>query len=287
MSAPDHDPGIEHEPHVKNGGRPSTPDPTESKTDQTLEREAQQGGNDRLAVINSVTEEPFPLTSTGNPNAASAGRHCARCGYDMRGGVYPACPECGFDPTVGYAAYLKDRLANTPPSVQRSVFFLVLLTSGVLSVLGTLLGQFIRGTEWGLLAYAVSAPVYEELMKVMVVLMLIELRPYIFRYAWVIWVCTLGSAATFATLENLLYLNIYIKDPSAGIMLWRWTVCSALHVGCTAIVTVGLVRMWRTSIRHLRPPSAADTYPYMVAAMVVHGSYNALAVVFEIVAQTF
>ena len=171
--------------------------------------------------------------------------------------------------------------------MQWLVLMFALATGGVLSVLGSLFGQVLAGTGAGLVALAVTGPLYEEIMKALVVLMLIELRPYVFRNAWAIWAATLGSAATFATLENLLYLNVYIPDPSTGIILWRWTACSALHVGCTAIATVGLVRMWRNSITHLRPPAVSDAYPFLVAAIIVHGAYNAAVVLAEFAGLSF
>lgn len=268
---------------------PQAPDPSESKADGTLEREARRGRAERLAAMHSVAEEPFALQA--NPDGADThpGQSiiCARCGYDLRGAGHAGCPECGFDPSGGFGPYLKERIEQTPPGMQWFVLLFALATGGVLSVLGSLIGQLLMGTGAGLIALAVTGPLYEELMKAVVVLMLIELRPYVFRSPWVIWAATLGSAATFATLENLIYLNVYIPDPSPGIILWRWTVCSALHIGCTAIATVGLVRMWRNSISNLRPPSIADVYPFLVAAIVVHGAYNATAVLIEFSGLTF
>lgn len=287
MTTPDHDQGIEHEPHMWDIGDTQVPDPSETKADDTLQREARRGHAERLAVMHSVTEEPFTLQPDPSGAGPVPGVCCARCGYDLRGGVQAGCPECGFDPSGGYGPYLKERIEQTPPGVQWFVLLFALATGGVLSVLGSLFGQLLMGLGVGLIALAVTGPLIEELMKAVVVLMLIELRPYVFRSVWAIWAATLGSAAVFATLENLLYLNVYIPDPGPGIILWRWTACSALHVGCTAIATVGLVRMWRNSIANLRPPSVADVYPFLVAAIVVHGAYNAVAVLVEFTGLAF
>ncbi len=285
MSKPENDPGIEHEPHLHGGALPA--DPSEAKTDGVLEREGQRGGQARQAAMQSVAEESFDVSRT-DPKPAAAGAYCARCGYDLRGvTVREGCPECGFDLSGGYKAYLRERIENTTTGDYLLALLFALLSGGVLSVIGTFVGQGLFGKGVGLTVLAVTGPLFEELMKVMVVLMLIELRPYLFRHAAGIWVAALGSAATFAVLENLLYLGVYIPDPSPGLILWRWTVCSALHIGCTAITTIGLVRMWRRSIDRLEPPSPAVVYPFMVAAIVVHGLYNAVAVFAELAGVSF
>ncbi len=286
MTRPEHDPGIEFEPHL-NAGHSHTPDPSESKAEQTIERDARRGGAERLAAMHAVTEEPFVLKPTDEAKKFSAGSFCAQCGYDMRGCAHAACPECGFDPSGGFGPYLKQRIEQTPSGTQWLVFLIALATGGILSVLGSLFGQLILDSDVGLVAYAVTTPIYEEFMKVIFILMLIELRPWVFKHAWAIWVAAIGSAATFATLENLLYLNVYIPNPTPGIILWRWTVCSALHLGCTTTVTFGLIRMWRSSITRLRPPAVSDAYPFIVAAIVVHGTYNGIVLLAEVFGLSF
>lgn len=288
---PDHDPGIENEPHL--APVDPKPDPSESRADHTLEREARRGHTERLAAMHSIIEEPFDVRygqdheapAPGTPDAP--GSFCARCGYDLRGSAHTACPECGFDPAQGYGAYLLDRIESTTAGYRLAALLFALAIGGVLSVLGALAGQLLMGFGFGLTVLAVTGPLYEELMKVMVVLMMIELRPYLFRHSAAIWAATLGSAAVFATLENLIYLNVYIPDPTPGMILWRWSACSALHVGCTAITTVGLVRMWRTSVTELRPPSIAAVYPFLVAAIIVHGLYNATVVFAQLAGLSF
>ena len=136
MTRPEHDPGIEFEPHL-NTGHSHTPDPSESKAEQTIERDARRGGAERLAAMHAVTEEPFDLKPSDEAKKFGAGSFCAQCGYDMRGCAHAACPECGFDPSAaGFGPYLKQRIEQTPSGTQWLVFLIALATGGILSVLG-------------------------------------------------------------------------------------------------------------------------------------------------------
>ena len=86
-----------------------------------------------------------------------------------------------------------------------------------------------------------------------------------------------------AKIENFLYFDVYIpKDKLCdGIVQYRVTVCTLLHVGCVAISSCGLVRSWREAKKGLCAFSAATVTSYLVVAMVVHGLYNAAATLFS------
>ncbi len=137
---------------------------------------------------------------------------------------------------------------------------------------------------FGLFAVAAGAPVVEEVAKVVLPLMLLEKEPWRFRSAGAIVFPCLVSAFVFATVENMLYLNVYIPENklTAGIIWYRLIVCTTLHLGCTAVLSCGLAKAWRNARDGLRMFSAATVTPYLVAAMVVHGLYNTFAVLFSL-----
>ena len=138
---------------------------------------------------------------------------------------------------------------------------------------------------FGLVAMAVGAPVVEETAKVVLPLMWLEKEPWRFRSIGAIVIACLASALAFATIENLLYFYVYIpKDKlTAGIIQYRLVVCTLMHVCCTMVSACGLVRAWREAKKGFCAFSAAAVTPYLVAAMVVHGLYNAAATIFYMV----
>jgi RsiW-degrading membrane proteinase PrsW (M82 family) len=78
--------------------------------------------------------------------------------------------------------------------------------------------------------------------------------------------------------ENLLYLFVYIKDPTPTLVVWRWSVCVALHVGCTMIAARGIVAVWHDTITKGAQPSIAHATRWLIVAMVVHGAYNGVVI---------
>ena len=148
----------------------------------------------------------------------------------------------------------------------------VVVVSGVFAVFGTLAAQSMYSGM--LIGVTVIGPTTEEIMKIALVLWLVEKRPWLFSNAGQILLCALASGLSFAAVENVIYLNIYVPNPSPGLVAWRWTICVLLHAGCSTIAGFGAHRIWRESQRHRRAPVLADGAPWIIAATVVHGLYN-------------
>ena len=160
-------------------------------------------------------------------------------------------------------------------------FFGLCAASGLFAILCA----FAKGElGFGLLAVAVGAPVVEETAKVVLPLMCLEKEPWRFRGVSSIALTCLCSALVFATIENLLYFHVYMpKDKlTAGIIQYRLTVCTLMHVACTMISTCGLARAWREAKKGLSAFSTPTVTPYLVVAMVIHGLYNAVAMIFSL-----
>lgn len=132
-----------------------------------------------------------------------------------------------------------------------------------------------------MIALTIVGPLTEEVMKTAAVLWVVEKRPFLFRSPLQIMGCVVAAGLCFAVIENLLYLKVYVSDPSDELIRWRWTVCVALHVGCTTVAGIGVMRIWKTTMSNLTPPQLPLGAPFLVAAVVIHGSYNALAVLLE------
>jgi len=155
----------------------------------------------------------------------------------------------------------------------------IALGSGLWSVVGAILSQVQGGSALGLLVVVVFGPLAEEMLKASAALITIEKWPYVFRSPVQIVFCCVAAGLGFAALENLLYLQLYIDNPSTFIMAWRWTVCVALHVGCSTVASLGLVRIWRETMRSGTPPKVSLGTTYFITAASVHGAYNFLAVI--------
>jgi len=119
-------------------------------------------------------------------------------------------------------------------------------------------------------------------MKTAAAMCVVERKPYLFRGPGQTMLCILAAAAAFAGVENFLYLSVYIPHPRPAQVFWRWSVCLPLHVGCTAIAGMGVARVWPDLWARRARPRLTVAFPYLVAAIVVHGAYNAFAVGFEL-----
>lgn len=188
-------------------------------------------------------------------------------------------PALGWRPVVardvpGYADLLEARMASTGAGPRLLAWLLVAAVAGPLAVVGALVEGVAHLNRPALLAFVVFGPVVEEMLKIGLLLWLVERRP------WLVWgvagivSAAAASGAGFAAVENLLYLHVSVPDADAALVRWRWTVCLGMHFGCTLIASIGIVRMWRSVIAERRPARTAIAYPWLVAAMVVHGLYN-------------
>ncbi len=288
MPEPSDDPSVFQEPDRQPG--PKQPDPSEAKAETALRNEADTP-DVASARGRSVYEEPDIFPGRGR-EVIRQDWSCGQCGYNLRGlEVGHPCPECGHHelyrpPPPGadsYQTWLQARLAKTSPSVGWYVALGAAILGGPLAVVGALLksGQSgLVGTSSFFLA-VVFAPAVEETMKVAAAACVVEVKPYLFRRMEQIQFATVGTACLFAAIENFIYLNIRIPNPSVELMIWRWTACVALHVGCTVVASRGLVEVWRQTVTEFRPPKIALGFRTLALAVIVHGSYNATMLAYE------
>jgi len=181
------------------------------------------------------------------------------------------------DSALTYRRWFKAGIQKTSSARSWLITFLLTLASGPWAVLGVFVLAFQGMSGFGGVAVVIFGPVTEEVLKVISALIVIEKRPFFFKSARQIFICCVFSGLVFAFIENLLYLHLYISNPTPQLVLWRWSVCVLLHSGCTAVSSIGLIAMWSKSVSEFTKPRILDMLPYLVLAAVIHGVYNNIA----------
>lgn len=256
MPSPSRDPSIHHEPHLQEQN--FTADESEAKAADAIQRAADKEHIDEQ-VSHSVWDEPALSTTlnAGEPKDA-----------------------------LSYANWLRQRRQDTSVGKSWLVTLAVVLAAGPWSIVGTFITGFGSGAI-SIIAITLVGPLTEEVMKTAAALWVVEKRPFLFTSRLQIMCCVMAAGLCFAVIENLLYLNVYISDPSRELVIWRWTVCVALHVGCTSISGLGLARIWKTTTNNLTPPQLSLGAPFLIAAVIIHSSYNTFAVILQNVVSPF
>jgi hypothetical protein len=223
------------------------PDAAESEAERLLRRE--RDGEDERAE-SSIWDEPAVSLELGPPRAAE---------------------------DIDYAAWLRQGLHRTTWAQTWTITILIALLAGPWAVLGVLW----RGggmTLLVILRVVIVGPVAEEVMKMAIPFYLVEKRPFLFRSPAQIIICALAGGLAFAAIENVLYLYLPGRHPSEALIAWRWTVCTALHMGCTLIVGLGVLRVWRDVWRRGARARLELAFPTTALAVGLHGAYNLFAV---------
>lgn len=249
MSRPSSDQSVGDEPHRR--GDRFEPDPTERRADDTL-RHRQPDSPDEQ-VERTVWDEPGLSAELAGP------------------------PGPG---QLTYRAWLGKRHGETSAARSWSITLLLAAVAGPWAIVGAFWGS--GETLFSFLALIIFGPVIEETMKVAAASYVVEKKPFLFRSRFQIVVCALASGFAFAALENGLYLVIYFPDPPEALVIWRWTICVALHMGCSLIAGLGLMRIWKDIwVRRARARLTLG-FPYLLTAVVLHGAYNGLVVVLHV-----
>jgi len=159
-----------------------------------------------------------------------------------------------------------------------TLFGLTLL-SGLFAIVAAVVRQLTIGFP-DILAAVIVAPPVEEILKVSIPIMVLEHRASWIDKGRALLFFAMGSALVFAVVENLLYTFIYLKNPSAELLWWRWIVCTAMHVVASGLVGVGLMRAFSRGQRDNQSPRFVWEWPWLAAAIAVHMAYNTFAVFF-------
>ena len=177
-----------------------------------------------------------------------------------------------------YGDHFRRQWERTHGAARWVVVVLAGLAAGPFAVLGAMFQAMTGQTGFGHLAVILFGPIIEEVLKIACALMLVERRPWLLPgVAGILCIGVLGGFG-FAAIENVMYLRVYFPDHGPGLAAWRWTVNVALHTGCTVIAAWGVARTWRAVVCDGRPPDLSLAMPWLIAAIIIHGVYNAFAI---------
>lgn len=180
-----------------------------------------------------------------------------------------------------YAGWLSMKISTMSTSRSWLITLAVALSAGPWAVIGALFIGYsdVSFYSAGFIAVVLIAPMTEEFMKIAIPLYIAEKRPFYFKSRLQVLLCIIAGGVVFAVIENLIYIYIYIPNPSAQIILWRWTICTLMHASATFIAGLGIMRMWADSNKGMSRPQLSLAYPYIITAIILHSLYNIFAIV--------
>ncbi len=173
-----------------------------------------------------------------------------------------------------------DPIELRPERPRTPVVWLIAIIGSVGGVVAAMVNNttMMFNPMFGILLFVVAAPAVEEICKPLAIVFILDKRPHWFRGPTEIVIMAACSALVFATLENLLYIFVNNPGGPASFVIYRLTVCTALHMTASTVFGFGLAKMWK-HIRNKGGHFNIDVcFKYYVAAAIIHGAYNGIAV---------
>jgi len=155
---------------------------------------------------------------------------------------------------------------------------LLALVGGIFGILGAFLTELTHGSLLG--AYF-AAPIIEEALKPSGLYLVLAKWPRVLRNQFYIASLSALAGIAFALIENLVYLNIYIREPTPQLILFRYTACIGIHAMCSFIFGLGINQKLLASIRgETRFLSYGKRF--LFSAMILHSLFNITVTVLQI-----
>lgn len=152
------------------------------------------------------------------------------------------------------------------------------VSGGLLGVIGAIYQEFLQNSF--LLSF-VAAPIIEESMKPAGVYILLARWPHLLTSrVYTACLSALGGLS-FAVIENLIYINLYFPEHTEDSVLFRFTVCLAVHVVASFIYGFGINQRLKASING-EIPFLQGSKRYFFTAMIFHSLYNIGITIYEI-----
>ena len=150
------------------------------------------------------------------------------------------------------------------------------LLGGLFSIIGAFCTELTSG---GFLVVFVGAPIIEECLKPCGVYLLQAKWPKALRSQSYTALLTALSGLTFALVENVVYLKVYIPDADLRLIIWRYTIGLTMHTVASFIFGFGINQKLIAGVKgEIKFLSTGKRFFF--SAMILHSLYNILVTVF-------
>jgi RsiW-degrading membrane proteinase PrsW (M82 family) len=170
--------------------------------------------------------------------------------------------------------------SSAAPAYQYLLAFLMAVIGGALGIIGAIF-QEAQTTATYLLLPFLGAPIVEEALKPAgLYLTLLWCPRALNNQLFTAILCSI-SGLVFGVIESLVYVTVYVEDPSDGFILYRFTVTLALHAIASFVVGLGInhrILDWAAG-RSKLPKASRNFY---IAGVAIHAIYNTTAVILSI-----
>ena len=166
------------------------------------------------------------------------------------------------------------------PAYQYVLAVLLALVGGLLGIIGAFFQEAQSTLTYVLLPF-IGAPLIEEALKPSGIYLALLWWPRAMRgQLFTALLCAL-SGLVFGIIESLVYVTLYVDNPSDEFIVFRFSVPLGLHALCSYLVGLGLnqrVIDWAAG----RAPLPKASRNFYIAAVIIHGTYNFTAVILAI-----
>jgi len=185
-------------------------------------------------------------------------------------------------PNTGQSA--PDDAARAPPArapaYQYVLTVLLALIGGLLGIIGAIFQETQTTLTYVLLPF-IGAPIIEEALKPSGIYLSLLWWPRALRSQLFTAILSALSGLIFGIIESLVYVTVYVDDPSDEFIAYRFSVTLGLHAVASYLVGLGINQQildWAAG-RSKLPRASRNFY---IAAVVLHGAYNTIAVIFSL-----
>ena len=170
--------------------------------------------------------------------------------------------------------------SGAAPAYQYLLAFLMALIGGALGIIGAIFQEAQTAATYLLLPF-LGAPIVEEALKPAGLYLTLLWWPRALNNQLFTAILCSISGLVFGMIESLVYVTVYVEDPSDGFILYRFTVTLALHAIASFVVGLGInhrILDWAAG-RSKLPKSSRNLY---IAGVAIHAIYNTTAVILSI-----
>ena len=177
----------------------------------------------------------------------------------------------------------QDSVETSPartPAYQYILTVLLALVGGLLGIIGAIFQEAQTTFTYVLLPF-IGAPIIEEALKPSGLYLALLWWPRALRNQVFTAVLCALSGLVFGIIESFVYVTLYVDDPSDEYVVFRFSVPLGLHALASYLVGLGInerILDWAAGRSKLSKASRN----FYIAAVVLHGAYNTIAVILEV-----